>query len=126
MVLAREPGFGRQAVVDGDDDGGNFGGDLRAVSVRGGVGGGEEYPGAVVEVDDEGEAGHGVVVGGKLGGSEDPDPGFGFRVECHVFRDDRVAWGGVRVGGYSGGGGAGEGVGGGVVYYVEVGVGVEL
>ena len=51
-----------------------------AASVDGGVGGAEEEPAAMVDVDDDGEAGDGVVVGGEFGGSEDTEPGLGFRV----------------------------------------------
>lgn len=64
MVLSQEATLGRQTVVYGDCDCQNFASDLRAVQVGVGIGGAEEDPTTMVEVDDDGKASYGVVVGG--------------------------------------------------------------
>jgi len=73
------------AVRGGDDDGGDVIGDLRALLVVVGVVRAEEHKSTVVEVHDDGQPRHRVVVGRELGGSDNSNPGFLLGVDGHVF-----------------------------------------
>lgn len=55
VVLTRIAMFGGEAIVDGDDDGGNLASELAADGVVGEGGGVEEGEAAAVEEDDDGE-----------------------------------------------------------------------
>jgi len=75
----------RKAERGGDDDGGDFIGDERTLLVAVGVVRAEEHKAAVVEVNDDGQPRHRVVVGRELGGSKNSNPGFLLGVDGYVF-----------------------------------------
>jgi len=75
----------REAERGGDNDGGDVIGDERALLMAVDAARGEEHKATVVEVNDDGQTRHRVVVGRELGGSKDSDPRFLFGVDGYIF-----------------------------------------
>lgn len=75
----------RKAKRGGDNDGGDIIGDKRALLMAVDPVRSEEHKATVVEVNDDGQTRHRVVVGRELGGSKDSDPCFLFGVDGYIF-----------------------------------------
>lgn len=79
----------REAVVDGDDSGGEFASEAAAEVVDGLGVGGEEHEPPAVEVDDDGKI---LAGGGGFSREEEAEPEVPGGVDCGVGGGDAVHW----------------------------------